>query len=73
MCTAAVKQWFLRNDLQLNPVLVVGTLQQLQSDAVPASWTLGVFSVAQKIKSPRGFINDHLCFNAYANTTSAHA
>jgi len=48
MCTAAVKQRFLCNDLQLNTVLIVDTSQQLQSDAVPASWMpLGVFSISQ--------------------------
>ena len=71
-CSAAVRLWFLRNDLQLNAdkseVLIIGTAPQLRSVAnIREVEVAGSrLQVAPKLKSLGVTIDSHLRFDCHA-------
>jgi len=74
---AAVKRWFLLNDLLLNAdksdIVVVGTAQQLRSAAIPTAVDVAGCSlqVSTQIKSLGVVIDDHLPFDRHVSAVAS--
>jgi len=75
-CSAAVRLWFLRNGLQLNPdkseVIIVGTLHQLSlaGNITSVDVAGSKLPVSHKLKSLGVTIDSHLRFDCLANNVA---
>ena len=72
-CTAAVKRWFLLNDLQLNSdkseVIVFGTIAQLQS--IASVKTVDIAGSSLPVKCTVKSLDSHLNFDSHAKSVVA--